>query len=56
MATNKVHKLGLVMSGGGVKGAVHIGVLQAFEEHGIKPTIVSGTSAGALAGAFYACD
>ncbi|MFV0566394.1 MAG: patatin-like phospholipase family protein [Flavobacteriaceae bacterium] len=51
----KKHKLGLVLSGGGVKGAAHIGVLQALEEYDIKPTCIAGTSAGALAGAFYAC-
>lgn len=55
MSATKQHKLGLVLSGGGVKGAAHIGVLKALEEYTIKPTIVSGTSAGSLAGAFYAC-
>lgn len=29
-------KLGLALSGGGVKGAAHIGVIQALEEHHIK--------------------
>lgn len=47
------HKLGIVLSGGGAKGAAHIGVLKAMEERGIKPTIVSGTSAGAIIGALY---
>lgn len=55
MKGKKQHRLGLVLSGGGVKGAAHIGVLKALEEHKIQPTFVSGTSAGALAGAFYAC-
>lgn len=55
MENPKKHKLAMVLSGGGVKGAAHIGVLQALEEYKIKPTIVAGTSAGALAGAFYAC-
>ena len=55
MQHNKQHSFGLVLSGGGVKGAAHIGVLKALEEHNIKPSFVSGTSAGALAGAFYAC-
>ncbi len=53
---SKPHNFGLVLSGGGVKGAFHIGVLKALQENGIKPTCVSGTSAGALAGAFWACD
>ncbi|WP_299535607.1 patatin-like phospholipase family protein [Ulvibacterium sp.] len=50
-----MHNLGMVFSGGGVKGAAHIGVLKALEEHDIKPTCVAGTSAGAMAAAFYAC-
>lgn len=49
----KKHKLGLALAGGGVKGAAHVGVFKAFEEHGIEATCVAGTSAGALAGAFY---
>ncbi len=55
MASPKKHRFGLVLSGGGVKGAAHIGVLQALDEQHIKPNCISGTSAGALAGAFYAC-
>lgn len=47
-------KYGLVLSGGGVKGIAHIGVIKALEEHGIKPEIISGASAGAIIGAFYA--
>lgn len=47
------HKLGLVLSGGGAKGAAHIGVIKAMQERGIRPTIVSGTSAGAIIGAMY---
>lgn len=53
-STSKPHKFGLAMAGGGVKGAVHVGVLQALEEAGVAPTLVAGTSAGALAAAFYA--
>jgi NTE family protein len=45
--------LGLVLSGGGARGAAHIGVLKALEEHGISPTHVSGTSVGAIVGALY---
>src|SRR5690554_3396309 len=47
-------KIGLVLSGGGARGAAHIGTLKAFEEHGISPTHVSGTSVGAIVGALYA--
>lgn len=47
-------KIGIVLSGGGARGIAHLGVLKALEEMGIKPSIISGTSAGAIAGAFYA--
>ncbi len=47
-------KLGLVLSGGGVKGAAHIGVIKALEEYNIYPSVISGTSAGAIVGALYA--
>jgi NTE family protein len=41
-------KLGLVLSGGGAKGAFEAGVCKAIEEAGLEPTVLSGTSAGAL--------
>ena len=47
-------KLGLALSGGGIKGMAHLGVLQYLTELGIRPSVIAGTSAGALAGAFYA--
>lgn len=46
--------VGLALSGGAVRGAAHIGVLQVLEEAGISPTIVAGTSVGAVIGAGYA--
>ena len=46
--------IGLVLSGGGARGAAHIGAIKALEEFGISPTHVSGTSAGAIVGALYA--
>ncbi|MCK0131620.1 patatin-like phospholipase family protein [Flavobacteriaceae bacterium F08102] len=46
--------VGIVFSGGGARGAAHIGVIKALEEHGIHPTHVSGASAGAIVGALYA--
>jgi NTE family protein len=46
-------RLGLVLSGGGVRGVAHIGVIKALLEHGIEPDIVSGSSAGAVVGALY---
>jgi NTE family protein len=45
---------GIVLSGGGALGFAHIGALQALEEAGIKPPVVSGASMGALIGAMYA--
>lgn len=45
---------GIALSGGGARGIIHIGVLQAFEELGFKPVSVSGTSIGAIVGALYA--
>ncbi len=46
--------VGLALGGGGVLGAAHVGVLQVLHERGIRPTIVAGTSAGALMGAAHA--
>jgi NTE family protein len=47
-------KIGIVLSGGGARGIAHLGILKALEEFGIVPTHISGTSAGAITGAFYA--
>lgn len=52
--TKQAYKLGLALSGGGIKGLVHAGVLKAFEERGIRPDIISGVSSGAIVGALYA--
>ena len=46
--------IGLVLSGGGVRGVAHIGAIKALEEHDIFPTHIAGTSAGAIVGALYA--
>ncbi|MGM0408316.1 MAG: patatin-like phospholipase family protein [Bacteroidota bacterium] len=51
---SKKYNIGIALSGGGVRGFAHLGVLKALNEHGIDPEIISGTSAGALAGVFYA--
>ena len=45
--------VGLALSGGGAKGFSHIGVLMAFERYGIVPDIMSGVSAGSIAGVLY---
>ena len=46
-------RIALVLGGGGLKGFAHIGVLRAFEERGIKPAVVAGTSIGSLIAAAY---
>jgi len=46
--------LGIVLSGGGVRGVAHIGLLQALSENNVHPQVISGTSAGAFVGALYA--
>ncbi|QBR92869.1 patatin-like phospholipase family protein [Nocardioides euryhalodurans] len=43
-----------VLGGGGVLGAVEVGMLRALFEHGITPDLVLGTSVGALNGAMVA--
>ncbi len=50
----KKYDIGLVLGGGGARGFAHLGVLQALAEKGIAPDIISGVSAGAIAGAFLA--
>jgi NTE family protein len=47
-------KIGLVLGGGGAKGAAHIGVLRVLEEMRIPVDCVAGTSMGALVGATFA--
>ncbi len=49
-------RIGIALGGGGAKGLAHIGVLQTLSEAGIDCDVVSGTSAGALVGAFYAAN
>ncbi|MDL2323437.1 patatin-like phospholipase family protein [Bacteroidales bacterium OttesenSCG-928-A17] len=47
-------KVGLVLSGGGAKGAVHIGIIKALEENDIPIDYIAGTSIGAIVGSLYA--
>ncbi len=47
-------RVGLVLSGGGARGAAHIGVLKALEKLHIPIDAIVGTSGGALAGGLYA--
>lgn len=50
----KKYNAGYALSGGGARGFAHLGALKALEERKIKPDILAGTSAGALAGVLYA--
>lgn len=47
-------KFGLVLTGGGAKGAYHVGALRYLAELGFSPHIIAGTSIGALNGAVLA--
>lgn len=51
---NAQYKIGLALSGGGVKAFCHAGVLKALEEKGIRPDVISGVSAGGVVAALYA--
>ncbi len=51
---SRKYKIGIVLSGGGARGFAHVGVLKALNEKGIYPDVISGVSAGSIAGAFYA--
>jgi NTE family protein len=47
-------KIGLALGGGAARGFAHVGVIQVLEENGIRPVLVTGTSAGSLVAAIYA--
>ena len=47
-------RIGLALGGGAARGFAHIGVIQVWEEAGIRPDLVVGTSAGSLVAALYA--
>ena len=47
-------KVGLVLGGGGARGAAHIGVLEVLEELKIPVDCIAGTSMGGIVGAVYA--
>ena len=55
MKIKKTLKYALVLSGGGAKGLAHVGVLCALEEEGYPtPSLIAGTSMGAIVGGLYA--
>jgi NTE family protein len=47
-------RIGLVLSGGGARGAAHIGVLKVLEELRVPVDVIAGTSMGSIVGASYA--
>ena len=50
----KKPKIAIAFGGGAAKGFAHIGVIKILEQNGIKPDIVTGTSAGSIIGSLYA--
>ena len=51
---SKSPKIGLALSGGGARGAAHIGVLRELEKHNIHIDYIAGTSMGAIIAGLYA--
>jgi len=47
-------RIGLALSGGSVRGLAHLGVVKVLSEAGIRPAVITGTSAGSLIGAMLA--
>ena len=47
-------RIGLALGGGAARGFAHVGVIQVLEEAGIRPDLVTGTSAGSVVASFYA--
>lgn len=47
-------KIGLALSGGGIRGAAHVGAIKALEENDINIDAVAGTSAGSIVASLYA--
>ncbi|WP_310339678.1 patatin-like phospholipase family protein [Rhodoferax saidenbachensis] len=54
VATKLPPRIGLALGGGAARGFAHVGVIQVLEENGIRPVLVTGTSAGSLVAAIYA--
>jgi NTE family protein len=47
-------RIGLVLGGGGARGAAHVGVLKVLEREHVKIDFIAGTSMGAIVGGLYA--
>ena len=54
VARLRAPRIGLALGGGAARGFAHVGVIQVLEQHGIRPDLVVGTSAGSLVAALYA--
>ncbi len=48
------HRTGITLSGGAARGITHLGVLQALNEEGVYPDVISGVSGGAILASLYA--
>ena len=53
-APKRPPRIGLALGGGAARGFAHVGVIQVLEEAGIKPALLTGTSAGSLVAALHA--
>jgi NTE family protein len=54
VAAKRPPRIGLALGGGAARGFAHVGVIQVLEEAGLRPGLVTGTSAGSLVAAMYA--
>ena len=52
--SHQTPRIGIAFGGGGVRGFMHLGVLRALEEAGVRADVVAGTSVGALVATLYA--
>jgi NTE family protein len=53
-ASRKPHRIGLALGGGFARGIAHVGVLRAFERHGVEIAAIAGVSSGSMVAAAYA--
>ncbi len=53
-AGKPVKRVALALGGGSARGLAHVLMLEAFDELGVKPAVIAGTSMGAICGAAYA--
>lgn len=53
-AARKPPSIGLALGSGAARGFAHIGVLKTLQARGLRPDIITGTSAGAIVGGFFA--